>query len=325
MEELSCMSAQSEPVLAEPMRRREASLLSPLRYPGGKRRLVSYIAEALQLSGLRPKLFVEPFAGGASVAIQLLNDGYVEQIALGERDPLVASFWKTVFFDSAWLIDQLESIEPTLELWHRMRESRPRTKRERALKCLFLNRTSFSGILNERAGPIGGQAQQSEYAIDCRFARATVIKRIKRIAQLTDRVLFVRQLDWNDCVNRVLERNYRRHELFFYFDPPFYAKAERLYRYSFDDAEHQRLHRRLAQLPADYILSYDAAQPIIDLYENSGMDQRRVELLYSAKRIAARVQAQEIIISNLPSLPAPSRLWLTTGEWKRKTIEQPAG
>src|ERR1700687_2201325 len=89
----------------------EEPLLSPLRYPGGKRRLSNYIARALRLNGLRPKLFVEPFAGGASVALQLLNDGLVESIGLAEKDPLVAAFWKTVFFESEWLIKAVEKVE----------------------------------------------------------------------------------------------------------------------------------------------------------------------------------------------------------------------
>jgi hypothetical protein len=52
------------------------------------------------------------------------------------------------------------------------------------------------------------------------------------------------------------------------------------------------------------------------MYTQNGIGPKRVELLYSAKRMAARVQAQEIIISNLPTLPHPTRLWLTTDEWK---------
>ena len=94
----------------EPLERDTVSILSPLRYPGGKRRLAGYIAAAIRINGLRPKLFVEPFAGGASVALQLLNDGLVDSIALGEKDPLVASFWKTVFYDHEWLIWRLEEV-----------------------------------------------------------------------------------------------------------------------------------------------------------------------------------------------------------------------
>jgi len=79
--------------MSQPLTRRGVTILSPLRYPGAKRRLSGYLAEVLRLNGLKPKLFVEPFAGGASVSLELLNKGLVEAIALGERDPLVADFW----------------------------------------------------------------------------------------------------------------------------------------------------------------------------------------------------------------------------------------
>lgn len=63
-------------VVSLPINRRQASIISPLRYPGAKRRLSGYIAETLKLNSLRPKLLVEPFAGGLSVALQLLNDKF---------------------------------------------------------------------------------------------------------------------------------------------------------------------------------------------------------------------------------------------------------
>jgi DNA adenine methylase len=65
-------------------------VLSPLRFPGGKRRLVPYIAAAIRANGLAPSLLVEPFAGGASVALELLAFGFVERIALGDLDPVGA-------------------------------------------------------------------------------------------------------------------------------------------------------------------------------------------------------------------------------------------
>src|SRR3990172_9047721 len=153
----------------EPLRRSEASILSPLRYPGAKRRLCGFVSEALKLNGLKPRLLVEPFAGGASVSLQLLNDGIVENVALAERDPLVASFWRVVFFDSEWLIDRVRRVRLTLEQWDHFKNNPGTTDRDRALACLFLNRTSFSGILAPGAGPIGGREQRSAYQLDCRF------------------------------------------------------------------------------------------------------------------------------------------------------------
>src|SRR5262245_43893884 len=145
----------------ETLVRTEATIMSPLRYPGGKRRLAAFIAEILRLNGLRPKLFVEPFAGGASVALQLLNDGHVEAIALGEKDPLVASFWRIVFHDHKWLIQRIKRMKPTLPTWDYYKDGEFHNDHERALACLYLNRTSFSGILAPGAGPIGGRLQES--------------------------------------------------------------------------------------------------------------------------------------------------------------------
>lgn len=288
-----------------------SAILSPLRYPGGKRRLAGYVAEALQQNGLRPKLYVEPFAGGASVALQLLSTNVVERVALGERDPLVASFWKTVFFDHAWLVREIRKIEPTLEVWKRFRNGRYSSQRTRALACIFLNRTSFSGILSETAGPIGGWQQQSAYTIGCRFSVGTIVERIEQIAALRDRVLFINEGDWRETMAMVRKegRGMASREIFYYFDPPFYDKADRLYRYYFDEEEHRALRDALFAMKSHYILSYDPAQPIIDLYASGNATLAQVGMLYSAPRSSQLLKMKELIVSNLPELPAERPLW----------------
>jgi DNA adenine methylase len=138
-----------------------------------------YVAATLMENELEPDLFVEPFAGGASVALELLATGRVKTIGLAERDPYVASFWRTVFFDSDWLCRQVEQVEVTIETWKRMKTTHFRSTRGQALACLFLNRTSFNGTLHDRAGPIGGQRQASNYTLDCRFPRHRLVRRIR--------------------------------------------------------------------------------------------------------------------------------------------------
>ena len=76
---------------------------------------------------------------------------------------------------------------------------------ELATKCLFLNRTTFSGILNGRAGPIGGRAQSSEFGIGCRFNLDGIVERLEYVGHLynTGRLVDVWCSDWNDTLHGV--------------------------------------------------------------------------------------------------------------------------
>ena len=300
------------------MRRGRAVVVSPLRYPGAKRRLAGYVSALLELNSLKPKLFVEPFAGGASVALQLLAAGDVERIALGEKDPWVASFWKVVFFDTAWLVERVRRISVTLRQWRHFRRGGFRCDRDRAIACLFLNRTSFSGILSESAGPIGGHEQTSDYAIDCRFTRETIIRRIERIAELRDKVEFVQAGDWHRAMNRASTSGYADEDVFYYLDPPFYAKADRLYRHWFEEADHLALRDYMARLKSPWLISYDPAVEIIKLYADRSVGEsiRHVDLLYSAAASAFPNPVREVVITSASRLPRATRLWRSSSEWR---------
>ena len=91
------------------------SIISPLRYPGSKHRLVSYVLQALKLNNLNPQLYIEPFVGGASIALGLMQSEQVNKSILMDIDPWVASFWDVLFFDTDWLVEQIRNIPITLE------------------------------------------------------------------------------------------------------------------------------------------------------------------------------------------------------------------
>jgi DNA adenine methylase len=300
------------------LKRRPAIAVSPLRYPGAKRRLAGYIAALLELNDLKPKLFVEPFAGGASVALELLAGGHVEHIALGEKDSWVASFWKVVFFDTDWLIDRVENMQVTLRQWRHFKRGGFRSDRDRALACLFLNRTSFSGILSPTAGPIGGHTQASDYKIDCRFTRPTLVRRIRRIAELRDRVEFVNAGDWAATITRAQASGHAAADVFYYLDPPFYHKADRLYRHAFDSADHMTLRDHMATLKSPWLVSYDPAVEIIKLYSQRSVGGviGHLDLLYSAAASAVPNPVREVVITSVDKLPRATRLWRSSTEWR---------
>lgn len=291
-------------------------LLSPLRYPGSKRGLVGYIEQALKCNEFQPSLYVEPFVGGASVALQLIQDGLVKRVILMDIDPWITSFWKTVFFDTDWLLEQVEALPVTLERWHQFKQEVPTTIREQALTCFFLNRTSFSGILEARAGPLGGQQQSSPYKIDCRFPRATLIRRIQQAAMHKEKIHGIWNCSWKEGITEIREEQRAGQlpceGLFFYFDPPFFEAAAALYRYYFVAADHLALRDFLLTLEDKWILSYDSAQQVEALYGNAltkrtnGTQKHHVELFYRLAIMSQRRKGKEVIISNLEKLPTVS-------------------
>jgi DNA adenine methylase len=289
-------------------------VLSPLRYPGGKRRLVPYVRDVLEANDLKPCLFVEPFAGGSSVALELAFTGAVSRIGLFDRDPLVAAFWKVVFWDTDWLCDQVQERAVDLATWEKLKFGKLRSNRDRAFACLFLNRTSFNGSLNERAGPIGGKAQAGDYPLDCRFPRKRLEDRIRACAALAaaGKVDFVRADSALSALGWVT-KNFPGEETFFYLDPPFWAKSQRLYRHAFAPRDHKALASALRYVRQKWLLSYDPAPEVVKLYEPHKARRARIELLYTGTQRSA---GKEIVISNLVELPPDTRLWRTEAEWK---------
>lgn len=291
-----------------------ATITSPLRYPGSKRRLAKYIDEMIRANNLQPDLFVEVFAGGASLSLQLLDNKTVQQVGLIEKDPLVAAFWKVVFSKSGaeWLISEIEEIEITLERWQELKNTVPEGQRERALACLYLNRTSFSGILAPSSGPLGGYEQQSDYPIDCRFTKATLIKRIQQANALRNKVAFVWQVDWTEGLRRITrkqEKGKLPQNAFFYFDPPFFNKAEKLYNYYFTNGDHAKLRDAIVTFEQHWVLSYDYCDQVEELYTDN--PATHIELLYSAAQNGGQRKAKEVILTNLHTLPTNNKLWRT--------------
>jgi DNA adenine methylase len=278
--------------------------LSPLRYPGAKRWLISYIVNVLEYNNLRPKLFIEPFAGGASVSLAMLKLNKVDKIGLSDLDPMLAAFWHTVFHDTKWLIERIQTCNITLEEWLHVRNTTMVDRRELAYKCLFLNRTSFSGILHQQAGPIGGMKQQSKYKIDCRFNKTTIINRIQDIAQYRDRIAFIWNHSWEKAVSEIEKKSKSdsKDSHFYYFDPPFYKKAERLYSFYFkQNCEHENLRNALLTLESNWLLSYDCHNEIELLY--TGCNNSQVEIAYTTNGNGKRNITKELIVSNISVLP----------------------
>lgn len=239
---------------------------SPLRYPGGKSRLAPYVAWIIHQNGLYGGAYVEPYAGGAGVALYLLLEQYVNRIYINDIEPLVYAFWDSVLNHTDDLIQLIRDTPITLET--RLNQVRvfenpdQYTTLERGFAAFFLNRTNFSGIL--RAGVIGGNDQTGKYKIDARYRRDELIPRIERIA-LNRRRIHLYNLDAITLLNTITPTLPQKSLV--YLDPPYYEKGQELYRNFYEPADHQAIAQALGTYNRYWMLSYDNVESINNLYQ----------------------------------------------------------
>ena len=276
---------------------------SPLRYPGGKNRLSGFISLVIQNLNLLNCTYVEPFAGGAGVALSLLLDDIVDNIVINDYDKAIYSFWRAVKQEPIALIKRIEDTPITIEEWYRQRHiyaTETSYSLDLAFATLFLNRTNRSGILN--AGPIGGYLQSGDWKIDVRFDKNAVISKILAISARRQNITVYNK----DIIS--LLRNYAPRfgkNVFFYFDPPYYNKGQKLYKNFFNHQDHRRIRDVIVQeITAPWITTYDDVEEIANLY--TGFAMRRFDLIYS---VANKGTASELMIfSDIHSCPIPKQL-----------------
>lgn len=252
---------------------------SPLRYPGGKRKLANFIKDAIVQNGILGGTYIEPFAGGASVALHLLFNNYVEKVIINDIDRSIYSFWYCVLNDTKELCDRINDIDITVEEWEKQRIIQLNKENaaliDLAFSTFFLNRTNRSGII--KGGIIGGKEQSGNWKIDARFNKANLIQRIEKIASSKDKIS-VHCLDSMDLINSLsLEIDERT---LIYFDPPYYNQGSTLYVNHFTHEDHVKLSDYIKKLECKWILTYDETPEILGMYD--GLEMKVLTLSYTA-------------------------------------------
>jgi len=272
---------------------------SPLRYPGGKSKLAKFIAKICERNNINGH-YVEPYAGGASVALYLLFEGYVSEITINDKDRAIYAFWYSAVHRSEELIKLIRTTRINIPTWKKQRAILQNKENEPLLRLgfatFFLNRTNVSGILN--GGPIGNIQQTGDYKLNCRFNKKELIKRIRKIAEYKNKV-HVKRLDAMDLVRRI-ESESENNETIFYLDPPYYLKGESLYMNHYDKDDHVAVGEVIRNIKGvRWIVSYDDHAAIRKIY--AGFRSKRHELLHTAH--GPRIGKEILFFSSGLSVP----------------------
>jgi DNA adenine methylase len=270
---------------------------SPLRYPGGKRRLSKFFGVLCEKNGITGH-YIEPYAGGASVALYLLLNDFVKEITINDYDRSIYAFWYSILNYTERFCRKIADVEVNYDSWKKQKRIQDNKELQKNMLKLgfstfFLNRTNYSGIIN--GGIIGGVKQNGKYKINCRFNKKELIKRIELIS-LHKKYINVKNMD----ALELIKKNQPDKNALFYFDPPYYLKGPSLYLNYYGDEDHKKVSIEVQRIKnAKWIVSYDNTAEIKKLYKN--YPKREYELFHAAYN--TRIGREILFFSNNLNLP----------------------
>jgi len=268
---------------------------TPLRYPGGKSRAVKTILEFIPEDCGE---LCSPFLGGGSVELALAERGV--KIHGYEGFKPIVWFWQALLDDPERLADKADSYrkrkkytlnkdapeEEQEHVWarglpektfNRMRDEVRFALQQKhefdfdiAAKVYAINRSSFSGATFS-----GGFSERASYA---RFTD----KQIEYIRNFKAPNFTVKYADFKDSI--------RKHDCFFYLDPPYFLSGarSRLYGNEGDMHEffpHLSLFSELRE-KKNWILSYNDCEEIRHLYRD--YEIKKVSWAYGMKNVKSK-------------------------------------
>ena len=267
-----------------------------LKWAGGKRQLMSELLSRFPIDINEFDYYVEPFLGGGSVMIEVLNNGFEGKIIAGDINSDIISCYRVIKYSIEELLIELakltkelpEDLESRKPYYYSLRkewnsgvnvleEHSNYQKIRRAALTITLNKTCYNGLfrLNSKGEfnvPMGGTKKLNVYHEN----------NLRKLSFLFQNVEFVVG-DFSEISKHIPVGK----KSFYYFDPPYrrLKKTSSLTMYNadpFGDEQQIRLRdyiNQLVQLGCDFLLSnsdpknYSDDDFFDDAYQNYIIDR----------------------------------------------------
>ena len=274
-----------------------AQINSPFRYAGGK-----FYARKLIMECLPPhSCYAEPLAGGASV---FFAKPKVAGNWLNDIDADLMNCLTTIRDCTEDMIEAVKDEQATKERHQYYKnEFQPETDLERAVRWFYLNRTSYSGIMNMQNCFWG---YGDKYSMRPENWPRNITRTSSKLKDVN-----LTSVDFEEVIDGV------ENGAFLFLDPPYFTRdQDKFYTHSFTRKDHYRLCESLKRNSnrIKFLLTYDDTPEIKELYGwtsavlekqwnytiNRTDDQKN-----GTKRKGARYKGNEFFILNytLPQLP----------------------
>ena len=275
------------------------SINSPFRYAGGK-----FYARKLILEHIPThQIYVEPFVGGGSIffAKDKAMDNW-----LNDKDEELINCYLMIRDNPELLIEELAGEEAAKERHtYFKKEFQPTNDLERAKRWFYLNRTSYSGIMN---------MQNCFWGYGDKYSMRPE-NWPRNILRTSAKIQDIRFTNWD------FERVIRQAPTgtFLFVDPPYYnADQDKFYTHSFSLEDHLRLSEALKEASSrlKFLLTYDNCPEVRELY-SWARDIHEKEWQYTISRTddqkdktnvtkGTRSNGKEVFIVNYGSAALPT-------------------
>ena len=268
-------------------------LKSPLRYPGGKQKAISKIANYLPSSFQE---YREPFIGGGSVFFHILQTDPTLNYWINDLNEELYHFWLqskinlTELVDLVWDIKKNKTDGRALFKHLAKADTTKMTSLERAVRFFVLNRISFSGTIES-----GGYSEASFIG---RFTNSS----IDRLAAL-DQCLVNAQIK-NLDYGHLLEKLDVVEDVFIFLDPPYLSNREsKLYGkkgnlHTFFD--HKRFAQLMKDCPHKWLITYDDCEEVRDDFSFAFIYEWKLQYGMNNYKQQKAKKGDELFITNYP-------------------------
>ncbi len=222
----------------------------------------------------RPRILVEPFAGGATISLTALFENLVERAVMVELDDEVAAVWEAVVSgDGEWLGNRILAFNMTREAVLEELQKTPTTKRGKAFQTILKNRTLHGGILAEGSSFI--KHGENGKGIGSRWYPKTLANRLINLNHVVSRIDFR-----CDDGLKVMAEFSTNEEAVYFIDPPYTAggkkAGKRLYKHHHLD--HEYLFTMCESLRGDFLMTYDEAEEVKQMARRHGFQMRLIPM-----------------------------------------------
>lgn len=265
---------------------------SPLRYPGGKTWLIPHVRAWLKGLKAKPRLLIEPFAGGGIVSLTAVMENLAERCLMAELDHDVAAFWHAALRFAPEIRERVLGFNPTRDAITALAESRPAGIVDHGFRTLVLNRTRRGGIL--APGAALSRAGENGRGVASRWYPQTIAHRLEEIGRHAKQISFC-ETDGLQLLESLLDCSNSRTAIF--VDPPYTAGGKQAGKrlYAHNKINHPGLFSILADSKKDFLMTYDYAPEIVALIDKHGFSAVQVTM-----KNTHHAKVPELIISRQP-------------------------